>query len=242
MRNSVRLLAAVAMGLGTYWLALRTVPSVPPVRAFIAGRAWVSRGDITQVVLLATSVLLMYALGGGPTEAYGFRGVRIHGVVRPMLVSLIAGLAVMGPAMLWATAGGAGNEGPTGQAPSGGPLKMIVSVWLLASVSEEVFFRGLLMGFLAPLSAWRARLLGAQVSIPVAVCALLFALGHLPLLPLFGTRLTVSIVISAVVLGLIAGYYRERTGSLVPAVATHVTFNIVGAIVAGALAAVRMKI
>jgi len=39
--------------------------------------------------------------------------------------------------------------------------------------------------------------------------------------------IVISIVVSATLLGFIAGYYREKTGSLLPAIAAHITFNIV---------------
>jgi membrane protease YdiL (CAAX protease family) len=41
------------------------------------------------------------------------------------------------------------------------------------------------------------------------------------------SRMVVLIVISATALGFIAGYFRERTNSLMPAIAVHMTFNIV---------------
>jgi membrane protease YdiL (CAAX protease family) len=238
MRSNMRLLTGVGMGLGIYWLALCGIPSTSFVRAFVASRAWISRGDITQVVLLVTSLPLMLVLGGGPAR-YGFRAVQFSKVARPVLASLAVGLAIIGPTMLWAIGGGVGNEGPAGQPPPGGPLRMILSVWILASVSEEVFFRGLLMGFLAPLRHSGVRLLTTHISVPVALCALLFGLGHLPLLGVIGTRMTISVIVAAVVLGFMAGYYRERAGSLLPAIAVHMTFNVAGGIVASVITGVR---
>ena len=38
----------------------------------------------------------------------------------------------------------------------------------------------------------------------------------------------IAILVSTTVLGFIAGYYREKTGSLLPAISAHTTFNIVG--------------
>jgi membrane protease YdiL (CAAX protease family) len=238
MRDDARLLTGVGMGLGIYWLALCGIPSVPVVRALAAGRAWISRGDVTQVVLLATSLVLMLVLGGGPAR-YGFQAIQLSKVARPVLVSLVVGLAVIGLTMLWAVGGGVAGEGAVREASPGGPLKMLLSVWILASISEEVFFRGLLMGFLAPLKDWGVRLLTVRVSIPVALCALLFGLGHLPLVGIVGARMTASIIVSAVVLGLVAGHYREQTGSLLPAIAVHMVFNVAGGIVASVIAAAR---
>jgi membrane protease YdiL (CAAX protease family) len=41
--------------------------------------------------------------------------------------------------------------------------------------------------------------------------------------------MVVFIVINATILGLLAGYYRETSGSIIPAIAVHMTFNVVGA-------------
>jgi membrane protease YdiL (CAAX protease family) len=40
--------------------------------------------------------------------------------------------------------------------------------------------------------------------------------------------LLIGILISTTVMGFIGGYYRERSGSLLPAIAAHMTFNVVG--------------
>jgi membrane protease YdiL (CAAX protease family) len=37
------------------------------------------------------------------------------------------------------------------------------------------------------------------------------------------------VVPTATILGFIAGYFREKTGSIVPAIVAHFVFNVVGA-------------
>ena len=107
--------------------------------------------------------------------------------------------------------------------------KVLVSVWLLASTSEEMLFRGLVLGSLSPLShrAWTVR--RCRISLPVAIAAVLFGLVHLGLMRVAAAPMVALIVVTATVAGLVAGYYREKTGSLVPAVAAHMTFNVVSA-------------
>lgn len=106
-------------------------------------------------------------------------------------------------------------------------VKVVVSVWLLASTAEEMLFRGLLLGALSPLSR-RAWSVGrCRTSLPVVIAAVLFGLVHLGLLRVMAAPMVVLIVVMATVAGLVAGYYREKTGSLVPAVAAHFTFNVV---------------
>jgi membrane protease YdiL (CAAX protease family) len=78
-----------------------------------------------------------------------------------------------------------------------------------------------------------------HISLPVALCAVCFGLGHLCLYGRVPDMLLISILVSTTVAGLVAGYYREQTGSLLPAIAAHMTFNIVGTLVPLALHAIR---
>ena len=60
------------------------------------------------------------------------------------------------------------------------------------------------------------------------MCAVLFGLAHLCLIGRMPGAMLPVIVLSTTLLGFIAGYFREKTGSLIPAIAAHITFNIVG--------------
>jgi membrane protease YdiL (CAAX protease family) len=42
---------------------------------------------------------------------------------------------------------------------------------------------------------------------------------------------TKAITLQAFILGLIADYYHEKTGSLIPAYFVHLTFNVVGMVI-----------
>jgi len=113
----------------------------------------------------------------------------------------------------------------------GGLLKPILSVWILASISEEIFFRGFLQSFFMPFKKYGFRVSKAYISVPVMICAVWFGLGHLSLLRLMSPDIVIGIVLNATVLGLLAGYYREKTGSVIPAIIIHMIFNIVGGFV-----------
>ena len=109
---------------------------------------------------------------------------------------------------------------------NGGPPKfeedvslMAVSLLLVAPVCEEVFFRGLLQGFLL-----RRGYFGLSIVLP----GILFSVMHV--IPFYsaGPALLISIMTGALILGLIAGYFRAVRGSLLHAVLTHFWFNLVG--------------
>ena len=72
------------------------------------------------------------------------------------------------------------------------------------------------------------RIFRLRLGLPVLISGAAFGLGHLCLLPFFPPLFLAQIVASCTLTGLIAGYFRERTGSLLPAVAAHVAANAAG--------------
>ncbi len=99
-------------------------------------------------------------------------------------------------------------------------LEFLFLLLLLAPLGEEFLFRGIL----------ESSLLEYGLLIAIIVPALLFSLIHL--LPFKNTprKYLVTILISAFILGLLAGYFRTLSGSLFPAYVTHAIFNLNGKI------------
>lgn len=104
-------------------------------------------------------------------------------------------------------------------------INIVVTIMILASFSEELLFRGVLL-----------RLLIAEgksmkmLAVPNIIVALQFGLVHLPLLFFMNTSSVIYIVISAFILGLLAGYYRQKSGSILTAYIIHLMFNLSGMI------------
>ncbi len=226
LKPAVRAVLGVGMGGAIYFLGLVVVPSLRPVERLVEATPWFSRVDVSQMTYLILSLGLIVVLSGGSIRGYGIKGAGVRQVLRPVLTSVAASLLLLVLAMVVMAA--SGPSGETGQHPAmaGGMIKVIVSVWLVASICEEVLSRGLVLGFLGPLQIYGFRLLKWRLSLPVTVSAAGFGLGHLCLLGAMDTRLVALAVVNATVLGLIAGYHRERTGSLLPAIAVHMTFNV----------------
>ena len=74
---------------------------------------------------------------------------------------------------------------------------------------------------------YRVRLGRWTPSVPVLTSALFFGAMHVVLWPILGPAALVVICLAAI-LGLIAGHYREKTGSLIPAILIHAFFDIGG--------------
>ncbi len=224
MTDRVNLAVGVVVAAGVFVLASQVVPALPPVRAFVQARDWLNGNDVTQLVFLVGSAAAMLTLGRADPAAYGLLGARWKDTGRAVAVSAAASLGVLVLMMIVVSAFGP----PQGEGMNLGPFaKVVVSVWLLASVAEEMLFRGLLLGALSPLRERGWRLASWRISLPVTVAAVAFGLIHFGLLRVIGSPMVYLVVVSATLVGLIAGHYREKTGSMVPAIAVHMTFNVV---------------
>jgi membrane protease YdiL (CAAX protease family) len=89
-----------------------------------------------------------------------------------------------------------------------------------APAQEELIFRGLVQTMLSHTFADAAATTAYAGVAAMAVAAVLFALLHLEVGPYTAA--------AALVLGVLAGELRRRSGSLIPAVLTHAAFNIAG--------------
>lgn len=181
-------------------------------------------GFFTESILLICSLALSAWLTRGHFAAFGFtRGsfrLRARFFLWLVPMTLISTLQVMG------SPPGASAGGP-GFGALGSPVAVILSIWIYASVCEEIFTRGLLQGWLSPLARHRIRLGKWGLSVPVLASALFFAAMHLVLWPKLGP-VTLVVILLAALLGLIAGQYRQKTGSLIPAILIHAFFDIGG--------------
>ncbi len=110
-----------------------------------------------------------------------------------------------------------------------GIREKIILLWFFSSVTEEIFVRGFLQGYLNPLEGLKISIGKQTISYPVLFSAIFFGLIHIPLL-LFGADLISVGVIFAmtVTLGFFAASFREKHQSILPSIGIHVTTNIGG--------------
>jgi membrane protease YdiL (CAAX protease family) len=89
-----------------------------------------------------------------------------------------------------------------------------------ASIQEEVVFRGLIQSMVERRCTLIYPLLGVSISGAVVFTAMLFGIIHL--------EVGALVALGAVILGLVAGELRRRSGSLLPAIIVHASFNCIG--------------
>jgi len=161
--------------------------------------------------LIAVVAIGFMVISKRPLAGFGFRRpIPTDG--RFKLWGLMLGVASTGLILAF------GLRGTGGRLAAYGLGGIILWIWVISSIVEEVFCRG-----------WFQTIVGGQGRSAVVWSAALFGAMHLPLL--FGDmRITAAVVIlpSVTALGYVCALARARTGSLFPALAAHVMFNVGG--------------
>jgi len=179
---------------------------------------------INHTAMLILSTIIMLVVSNGKLSRYGFKLAR--NVQLKRVISWGLGLGIMSTLIETSLPGK--ESIVVGELTF---LQTVVFVWLYASICEEIFARGLIQSSLSRLAQLGVTVFERRISLPVLVSALLFGLVHLIQSAMgAGGYKVLIIVLFAFVLGLIAGYQRERTGSLVPAIMVHMFANVGGSL------------
>jgi membrane protease YdiL (CAAX protease family) len=229
----LRIIVAILLGL----FVLNVVPYVEGLIVLINPHTmntftWLIR-VAEGVTMLVFSILIILFINKGNLTQYGFTLGKNVRYVKFILLSFIIGIITM------LITGIIANilqslypvEGGEHFASNYSFLETVFYVWILASISEEVLTRGLIQGFLAPLKKYGFKIFKRYISVPILISALFFGLMHIMLLTIgMNVYMVFAVVITCFILGLVAGYYREKTGSLIPAIIVHAVFNMSGAL------------
>ncbi|MDV7187884.1 CPBP family intramembrane glutamic endopeptidase [Lutibacter sp. TH_r2] len=176
---------------------------------------------ITHLVMLIFSILIILILNKGKLRAYGFNWSLNFPYIKIIFISLVFGFLSYLVGSLFV------NSSLNMPTTAYSLFEEIIYVWILASISEEIFTRGLIQGYLSSLKHIGLQLFNIYLSLPVIIGAVFFGAMHLALLAL-GVPIVIvlNIVTFGILLGLIAGYHKEKTNSLIPAIIVHICFNI----------------
>ncbi|MCK4631761.1 MAG: CPBP family intramembrane metalloprotease [candidate division Zixibacteria bacterium] len=221
VRAAGRIIAATLLGmLGLMAISSATMYLQDQPDSFLSNQWTV--GIAGELAMLVCAFLLILLVSRGRISLYGFKVARDLTWGRVVLLGLGLGVLMSAVGLLLAP-----DKHPSMQDFSF--LQTVVIIWIGASIAEEVLTRGLVQSFLAPLQKHGISVAGIRISLPVLVAALFFGLMHTGLLAIGASgSLVALIVVFAFFVGLVAGYYREKTGSLIPAIVVHVMANVGG--------------
>ncbi len=182
--------------------------------------------------MLFFSILFIFLLNGGKLKGFGFvmptkfrYGKFTLTVISISIASFVFGMVVfiifLNSLFPVESIGGS----TVGFSEGESIVEMILTVWIWSSLCEEVLTRGLLYGTIQHLASKKF----LRLSLPVWISGLFFGYMHSRLIT-FGMSFwfVAFIVFNTTVIGLVAGYYREKSGSLFPAFLAHFLANIVG--------------
>ena len=218
----LRTTIAIVLGLLILMIAGQSMMSISKSTQLFENFPMIEK-TFTHTAMLVLSVLFMLILNKGNLRAYGFTWNLNFPLTKTVLISLIIGLtaALMQNLLITTKVELSVNDFSF--------LESILYVWIWASICEEVLTRGLIQGFLTPLKHIGLTVFKYHISLPVIVGALFFGAMHLAILTMGADiKMVLLIVFFAIILGLIAGYLKEKTNSLVPAILVHFCFNVGG--------------
>jgi membrane protease YdiL (CAAX protease family) len=222
-------LAAFGLALGVFVAAFLAASALP--ESVTTHYPWAQQA-VTQGLMAAVALGAM-GVSRRPFGEFGFR--------RPA--------PAKGHFMLWGLALGAattavilafGLSGMRARLAAYGLPGIVLWIWVVSSTVEEVFCRGWFQSLVAGASESDSHDERARAA--VMWSAALFGTMHLPLLLADVDLATVAvIVLSVTALGYVCATARARTGSLRPAIAAHVMFNV-GGFLAGVIYTIAYRV
>jgi membrane protease YdiL (CAAX protease family) len=228
-RSAWNPLAAFGLALGVVVAGLLAARALP--EAVTTDYPW-ARQVVSQGLMLAVALGAM-VLSRRPFAEFGFRRpVPAKGHFK--LWGLVLGAASAGVILAL------GLRGMQSRLAGYGLLGIVLWIWVFSSIVEEIFCRGWFQSLVAGPSASDST--GNRTPAAVLWSTALFGTMHLSLLFLDINIAAVAVIVLAVTaLGFVCATARARTGSLRPAIAAHVLFNV-GGFVAGVIYTITYRI
>jgi len=121
-----------------------------------------------------------------------------------------------------------------------GFVNYIIFIWFVSSILEEIFVRGFIQSIIKNNSNGNQSVNFFKPGNTVLTTALLFGLMHATLFFKTDGLTAVIIMIMTFLLGIIAGVLRQKFNSLLPAIYSHICFNI-GGLLGGIIASIILK-
>lgn len=221
MKALIRVVIVIFVAILLLAVASAIILALPGSPELLKTNPWL-QGFIPHSVMLIGSTLILLIAGRGRLGKFGYRLPANFKAIKIMAIAF--GVGLVGNLLLEILPAPAEPI-----MPSYSFGHIILLIWFYASICEEVYARGLIQGLLMPLTPTGLNIFHIRLSLPVIIGATFFALIHL--MPFTGVMPPITLIaflLLALVLGLMAGYQLEKSGSLIPAILVHSMFNVSG--------------
>ncbi len=184
----------------------------------------IPNGVGSQIGILIISILLIIIFSKKRIIEFNFGKVKLQQLIFPIgLTVLLSIISQLVPIVLR-------NEvNPV--AVSMSIVQRLFFIVVLASLGEELLFRGFLQNMLNPIKSYGINLFKSRLSLPVIISGILFGLMHFALIGTGASfNFALQIVIFGMFIGMIAGYFQEKYNNFNYAFIVHMTANLSGLI------------
>jgi membrane protease YdiL (CAAX protease family) len=209
-RNGDLAFAALA-ALAIPWLATLAVPlAIPLVPAVDPGQFWLLQ-TVHQLAALALTLLLMRAVSRRPWAEWG---LNLRKAGEGLFWTVVFAIVISGPAYLLMKA----EPAPTAALGTGAVVAILLTHFLVIGTTQEVLFRGFVMGFLE--NRWPEVHRRGRWEIPLrgVLAAVIFSLAHVKPYPPFVWPAQLAFALGY---GLMYAFIYHRTKSLLGPALAH---------------------
>jgi len=180
----------------------------------------IPKGVGSQISILFLSIILIYIFSKKGIIEFHFRKVKIQHLILPIgLTVFVIIIHQLFPLLL--------EDDVHPVAESMTIIQQLIYIVVLASLSEELLFRGFLQNMLSPIKSFGINFLNIRLSLAVIISGILFGLIHFALIATGASfNFVIQIVVFAIIIGMIAGYFQEKYNNFTFAFVVHMTANL----------------
>ena len=188
-----------------------------PQPAFMDGlsQPWISK--ILEAILAVAFIFLYRKIS---FKEYGFTTTMQKGSLKPIIIVLIA-VTVLVNGVQYLSKGFAGSDTET-----------LLYQATMPGIAQELIFRGVLLGLLNKAFGKTWKVFGANIGWGVVITSVLYGLIHGLFADTgFDIQLDLTKIVVTGLIGFVLAWAKERSGSLIPAIAGHNLINVVGSFI-----------
>jgi len=178
---------------------------------------------IFKLYILLLSILMIWLVNNRSFTNYGFVKPKKINYLKMILITtgVVLGSIIIGQLIFMELLEQKPSSKMMDSVSKMSITQTILGIWIWSSITEEFLSRGLVQGFMQHLK--HIKFLGLSLS--VIFSGLFFGALHL------STGMGIIVFITTLG-GFVMAYYREKSGSILPAIYVHVLSNVVGATLA----------